>query len=48
MNHEYDSEFYGYYTISDFLDQQSGVKMIKYEYGKIEGKLKITFLIREF
>lgn len=43
MNYEYDSEFYGYYIINDFSDKQSGVKMIKYEYGKMENEVKNYF-----
>lgn len=35
FSEEYNSDFFGYYNILDVNDDLSGVKQVKYEYGKI-------------
>ncbi|MDO4282952.1 MAG: hypothetical protein Q4D02_04870 [Clostridia bacterium] len=43
LNEEYNHETYGYYTIIKAEDNDSGVKEIKYEYGKIENHVNYYF-----
>mgnify|MGYP005777202857 CR=1 FL=1 len=43
LSDAYNAEIFGYYTIEELYDHDSGIKCVKYDYGKIEENISSYF-----